>query len=207
MFDTYLINKIKSANYPIAFTGSTVSELSGFPSLDTKIHGYKIKDALTIDFFNNNPFIFYKIFKYLLEFQNVYPNYIHKTLSNLNVNIITENFDGLHQKAGSHNVLELNNNLEYLSCQKCNYKISSKIALLNFNFPNDLSSYIVCPHCQTLLKPTLILLGETINNFNIALNQVYKSDLLLIIGNKLNYSPANSIFTKAKYSNNNILIL
>lgn len=208
MLKDYLINNIKNSKHPIAFTGSMLSVMCGFPDLNQNILEHKLKDALTLDFFSNNVLDFYKIFRYLvMSSTKIEPNYIHRILANMNVHIITDNFDNLHQKAGSHNVIELNNNLEYLLCKKCNYKIKSQLALGTLKSDDELLSTITCPHCHNILKPTLVLVGEEITNFHLAVNEINKSDLLLIIGNDLSSWPSNTIPNKAKRINCNIITL
>ncbi|MGE4214578.1 MAG: Sir2 family NAD-dependent protein deacetylase [Anaerotignaceae bacterium] len=194
-----LKNMVANAKNPVAFTGHTISEISGFPNLQEKFFNYKLNNILTADFFYTNPKVFYKAFMKLLNSTEICPNYIHNILSTLNFTIITENFDSLHQKAGSTNVIELNNNLNYLSCTNCNYVVRSKLALSNITTDEQLLSSITCPSCKSILKPNLVLLGEKINKFHLALNEIYKSDLLLIIGSDLRTWPSNIIPVKSEY--------
>ncbi|GAA0759032.1 SIR2 family NAD-dependent protein deacylase [Clostridium sartagoforme] len=207
MYTYDIKNTIINAKNPVAFTGYKISELSGFPRLQEELNNYTLKDILTVDFFYTNTIIFYKTFIKLLNSPPVFPNYVHNILSKLNFTIITENFDSLHQKAGSSNVIELNNNLKYLSCTQCNYVIESNLVLSNITTDEELLCSVTCPNCKTILKPKLVLLGDNINKFHIALNEIYKSDLFLIIGSNLDFWPANYLPIKAKYVNCPTIIL
>ena len=137
----YNIEKLKelidSHNNIVFFGGAGVSTESGIPDFRSKdglynmIYKYPPEEILSHTFFINNTEEFYKFYKDKLNCLNNKPNPFHKYLTKLEKEnklkvIITQNIDGLHQKAGSTNVLELHSTIYQNHCLKCHKKYSAK---------------------------------------------------------------------------------
>ncbi|QZY56488.1 Sir2 family NAD-dependent protein deacetylase [Crassaminicella profunda] len=202
-----LLEKIKNSRYPVAFTGAGISIPSGVPSFDIKYFNYSLTEILNKNFLEHNPLIFFKVYSKLVEWTNLKPNIVHYTLANLEIPIITQNIDGLHKKAGSKTILELHGNLEYLICSDCNYIIESKKVFYEYIDNFKLKNKIFCPYCHKILKPSLVLFGDNVQNFEKCSNEIYKADLLLIIGNSLKVWPANTLINKAIKNNCEIITI
>ncbi|OQD35996.1 Sir2 family NAD-dependent protein deacetylase [Bacillus toyonensis] len=127
----------------------------------------------------------------LLKWTSFPTNLIHQTLSNLDIPVITESIEGLFSKALHRNVIELNGNLQDLICCNCCYKES-----IVFHTSTVLPKK--CPICSQILRPDIVLLGESIKNFHLASDEIYRADLLLIIGSELKFWPANQLVAKAQ---------
>jgi NAD-dependent deacetylase len=202
-----LFEKIKKSRYTVAFTGAGISIPSGNPSFDTKIDEQNLDTVLNINFFINDTLHFYKIYRKLISWTESEPNIVHKKLKELNIPIITQNIDGLHTKAGSNMVIELHGNLSSLYCKNCSYEINSKEFFYNSYYDESICSHISCPICNSTLRPKLVFFGEPVENLYLALNEIYKADLLLVLGNSLRVWPANRIVEKAKNNNCEVIII
>jgi len=120
-----LITRAKNLS---AFTGAGVSTLSGLKDFRGKNGLYKEKDAARIfdlKYFRHDPSSYYENSKELIyETDHIKPSLVHKVLADLEANkilkdIITQNIDMLHQKAGSSNILEIHGTPVLHHCIKC----------------------------------------------------------------------------------------
>jgi NAD-dependent deacetylase len=108
------------------------------------------------------------------------------------VNVLTQNIDGLHRKAGSSDIIELHGTLQYATCPKCKKKY-------NLAYIND----CVIPRCKKtnakgnvcnfILKPDVVLFGDEVKGYEEALQKAYDADLFLTLGSSLKVYPVNQI--------------
>ena len=100
--------------------------------------------------------------------------------------VITQNIDGLHQKAGSKNVLEIHGSILINYCYKCGKKYDSNYIFESKGVPR-------CT-CKGLVRPGVVLYGEMLPEcFSLARNYIYKADLLIVAGTSLTVEPASSL--------------
>lgn len=101
--------------------------------------------------------------------------------------IITQNIDGLHQKAGSQHVLELHGSIYRNYCEKC-HAFYPESAIFE-------TSGIPTCHCGGIIKPDVVLYGENLNQaiLDKAIHAIKYADLLIIGGTSLNVFPASSL--------------
>jgi NAD-dependent deacetylase len=191
---------IESSNYPVFFTGNSLSSLSGVPSFNEKIFGHRIMEILDANFYIKNRDIFNKALKHIFQWTKLNPSHIHKSIADFGFPTITEAIDGLHQRAGNSNVIELHGNLHSLLCKDC-----KKYTLKESDEHSFKSKSCYCPVCNKSSSTDIVLSGETINNFHIAVNEIYKADLLIILGSDLSQWPANKIVLKAYKSGCTVL--
>lgn len=202
-----LLKKINKSKYTLAITGPEFSFNDKFlKSYEEYFRKKQLRDIFHVKFFNEHPLKFYQIYIDILKtYAILSPTPLHYQLHELGIHIITESIDNLHNQAGSINPVELNGNLNYLFCPQCRYQIQSLIAFADINDFYDLKAKIFCPNCHTVLHPSIVLMGQPINNFNIALNSIYKADLLLVIGAALDTWPINNLLSRAVSENIEIL--
>lgn len=189
---------INESNNIVVFTGAGVSTESGIKDFRSKDGLYNIKykyppeQILSHTFFQNNTEEFYKFYKDKLNCLNNKPNIFHKYLYKLEKYnklkaIITQNIDGLHQKAGSTNVLELHGTIYKNHCLKCNKEYTAEYI---FN-----SNEIVpkCT-CKGIIKPDVVLYEEPLKEQTIkdTIKYISNCDLLIIAGTSLTVYPASS---------------
>ena len=186
---------INESNYIVFFGGAGVSTESGVPdfrSVDgiyNQKYDFPPEVILSHNFFFAKPEEFYKFYFDKLVNPDILPNDCHKKLKELEdigklKAIITQNIDGLHEQAGSKNVITIHGTINKNYCTKCNKE---------YNL-NDMLSFKDLPTCSCggLIKPDVILYGEPLNNDNYmnAIKYISKADTLIVGGTSLNVYPA-----------------
>ena len=202
-----LLNKyIKESNNIVFFGGAGVSTESGikdFRSVDglyNEKYDYPPEEILSHTFFMNNTKEFYKFYKEKLNCLDIKPNICHKYLTKLEKEgklkaIITQNIDGLHQKAKSKNVLELHGTIYKNYCINCGKNYEAKDIFNSKEIPK-------C-NCGGIIKPEVVLYEEPLNDntINKTINYISNADLLIVAGTSLTVYPASSFirFFKGKH--------
>ena len=186
---------INESNYIVFFGGAGVSTESGVPdfrSVDgiyNQKYDFPPEVILSHNFFFTKPKEFYKFYFDKLVYPSIKPNNCHKKLKELEDQgklkaIITQNIDGLHEQAGSKNVITIHGTINKNYCTKCNKE---------YNL-NDMLSFKDLPTCSCggLIKPDVVLYGEPLNNDNYmnAIKYISKADTLIVGGTSLNVYPA-----------------
>lgn len=121
---------IKTSNNIVFFGGAGVSTESNIPDfrstdgLYNQEYAYPPETILSHSFYRRNPEEFFRFYRNKMLFPNAQPNAAHKALARLEKQgklkaVITQNIDGLHQKAGSHEVLELHGSVLRNYCERC----------------------------------------------------------------------------------------
>lgn len=170
----------------VVLTGAGISTPSGIKDFRGENGIYQENqdgmNILTSDYMYDNPEAFYDFYRhYLLINESVRPNLAHEVLSDLEQDgyikaIITQNIDGLHQEAGSKNVIEIHGGPGFY-CTHCLKKYSASQVLNLDNVP-------LCTKCGSLIRPDIVLYGEGYDQFNImsANDAVEHATTLLVIG-------------------------
>ncbi|MFB5613157.1 MAG: NAD-dependent deacetylase [Nitrosarchaeum sp.] len=201
-----IIEKIKNSKKIVFVTGTGISQESGIPTFRGKDGLWRKHDAMklaTIDAFYDNPKLVWEWYNERIK--NIFaaePNLGHKIIAELEnfvkVVVLTQNIDGLHQRAGSTEVLELHGSIVKIKCTVCNFK-------------NEiLSEFINVPplcKCGNILRPDVVWFGEYLPQdvWQQAIIHASKCDVMIIVGTSLVVSPANTLPIYAK-QNNAILI-
>jgi NAD-dependent deacetylase len=190
---------LRPARSAIAFTGAGISVESGIPhfrgegGLWTRFDPYKVAH---IDTFRKDPAQYWT---YSLEHRrpDAQPNPAHRALVDLERRghvraIVTQNTDGLHQKAGSSQVIELHGSSHGVVCLDCETRFPrAEIDQLNREHcPPS------CPSCGgEFLKPTVVLFGEALPEAALreAQTLAMAADVVLIVGSSLQVYPAAGI--------------
>lgn len=186
---------IEESRSIVFFGGAGVSTESGIPdfrSVDGLYHQkfkYPPEVVLSGSFFNAHPEDFYEFFREKLSFSDVKPNAAHHYLAALEQEgklkaIITQNVDGLHQAAGSKNVLELHGTVNRFYCSSCGRKESPQLALATAGVPR-------CD-CGGVIRPDVVLYEEGLDEKLLltALSYLAAADMLIVGGTSLNVYPA-----------------
>lgn len=203
--DFYIAKKlILEAKHTVALTGAGVSTDSGIPDFRSPTSGlwHNFDPAIfTAHFFHEHPDEFYDVGKkFLPTLMNAQPNRIHHYLSKLENSgylqgIVTQNIDGLHQKAGSNRVFELHGNLQRAKCLDCLDIIDASIVLEKINSNENPP---LCDKCGGVLKVDVILFGDPMSlDFQAAIEFVDSTDLFIVLGTSLRVHPANLIPERA----------
>lgn len=193
-----LIDKSKNI---VFFGGAGVSTASGIKDFRGKNGLYK-KNSLNIDgmppeymlssaLFYSKPEIFYDYYRANMNCMNAKPNIVHKYLAKLEnkgklAAVVTQNIDGLHQKAGSHNVLEIHGTIYKNHCIDCDKEYTAEYVFNSDGVPR-------CS-CGGIIKPNVVLYGEMLpESFELATKYIYCADLLIVAGTSLTVEPAASL--------------
>ncbi|KEO84388.1 SIR2 family NAD-dependent protein deacylase [Tumebacillus flagellatus] len=177
---------VEESQTPVAVTGAGISVASGLPTINREWRGVALKDVFTWEMFEDDPARFYQCYReMMLDWRDARPNPAHLALAHGRVRIITQNFDGLHQEAGSRDVLEIHGNLRELICLHCEELYPAHVAEKN-PLPH-------CPTCNHLLKPNIVLVGEEVRHIAVAVDWVGSCDLLLVVGTNLEMDPVRRL--------------
>ena len=188
---------INESDNIVFFGGAGVSTESGIPDFRSKdgLYNQKYKYPpefiLSHTFFMNNPEEFFKFYKEKMNSLKYKPNITHIKLAELEKigklkAIVTQNIDGLHEKAGSKKVLLLHGTIYRNYCMKCNKFYDAKYIFNNKDVPR-------CD-CGGLIKPDVVLYEEGLDDEVVreTIKVISEADLLIIGGTSLAVYPAAS---------------
>lgn len=182
----------------VVLTGAGISQESGiktFRDSDGLWENHRIEDVATFDAWKRNPDLVRAFYNQRRkELYNVEPNEGHKQLLRLeehfNLQIITQNVDDLHERAGCKNVLHLHGELK---------KICSEIDINDIRILDgwELTTEMKDAYGKPL-RPHIVWFGEPVPNIDIAIKLCEKADIMIIIGTSLNVYPAAGLLHYTK---------
>ena len=186
---------IEASDNIVFFGGAGVSTESGIPdfrSVDGLYHQqfeYPPETILSHTFFYQQPDYFYRFYRQKMLPLEAQPNAAHKKLAELEQAgklraVITQNIDGLHQKAGSRNVLELHGSIWRNYCTRCG----------KFYPPEFIRDCAGVPRCDCggVVKPDVVLYEEGLSEdvLHRAVHAISEADVLIVGGTSLTVYPA-----------------
>ena len=187
---------IDESNNIVFFGGAGVSTESGIPDfrsvdgLYNQKYDYPPELILSHDFFFSNTKEFYKFYYDKLINEDILPNDCHKKLKELEDQgklkaIITQNIDGLHEMAGSKNVITLHGSIYRNYCTEC-------IKEYDLDYILKYKNKIPKCECGGIIKPDVVLYSEPLDNNDItnSIKYLSEADTLIIGGTSLTVYPA-----------------
>jgi len=193
MFEPVL-DKLKAAKKIVFVTGAGMSQESGIPTFRGKNGFWKNYDPMkiaTIDAFYENPKLVWEWYEdRRRNIVAAQPNPGHKAIAELerykDVIILTQNIDGLHQRAGSTKVLELHGSIIRIKCTACSFQ------------DYIVSSFDTLPplcKCGKILRPDVVWFGEPLPKdvWSEAILYANSCDVMIIAGTSLLVFPANTL--------------
>lgn len=206
------LSEIINASDNIAFFGGAgVSTESGIPDFrsangiysERTKSNYSPEEILSHSFFMNNTKEFYQFYKGKMLYKDVRPNAAHISLAKLESMgklkaVITQNIDGLHQMAGSKNVLELHGSVHRNYCMRCHRFYDLDYIIRSEDVPR-------CS-CGGIVKPDVVLYEESLDMkvMEDAVSYIENAEVLIIGGTSLSVFPAAGLI---RYYRGNKLIL
>lgn len=193
-----LAELINESQFIVFFGGAGVSTASGIPDFRSATGlynrenktNYSPETMLSYPFMLSHPDEFYAYKRENLHYPDAKPNLAHLALARLEAQrpettIITQNIDGLHQAAGSKNVLELHGSMQRFYCMKCGRDYPASLVWEGQGVPH-------CPACQGMIRPDVVLYGEALNGRVIrqAESAIRRADLMIVGGTSLVVYPA-----------------
>ena len=190
---------IEESRNIVFFGGAGTSTESGIPdfrSADGLYQaesgvGYAPEEVLSRDFFLRHTEAFYQFYRTRMLYPAARPNPAHEALAELERRgnlkaIITQNIDGLHQMAGSRNVLELHGSVHRNYCMQCRtFHPLEAVAESSDPIPR-------CRECGGMLKPDVVLYQESLDTELLlrAVSYIRHADVLIVAGTSLTVQPA-----------------
>lgn len=197
-----LSNLLKGSNKTVVLTGAGISTPSGIP--DFRSPGTGIWEdidpfeVISLTAFRRDPRLFYNwLHPLAVRLEKAVPNPAHTALARIEEMgllkaILTQNIDGLHQKAGSRSVYELHGSLEEMRCPSCGRRMKSELFWEPFLLESALPR---CPDCQAVLKPEIVFFEEMLPQdvWNAAEDLSNDCELFIVLGSSLEVVPANQL--------------
>lgn len=200
---------IAESKQAVFFGGAGVSTQSGIPDfrsedgLYRQQFEYPPETIISRSFFDRNPEYFFRFYREKMLPLGFQPNVTHKVLARLEQEghlaaVVTQNIDGLHQKAGSRTVYELHGSVLRNYCMKCHRFYPAEVV-------RDAKGIPLC-RCGGVIKPDVVLYEEALNEHTLALSvaAIRRADLLIVGGTSLTVYPAAGLL---RYYSGNRLVL
>ncbi len=180
----------------VFFGGAGVSTESGIPDFRSVDGLYNQKydeppeTIISHSYFVRWPEKFFRFYKYKMIYPDALPNDGHRALARLEEQgklrcVITQNIDGLHQKAGSKHVIELHGTTLKNYCMDCGKAFSVDYILAQEGVPH-------CDKCSGIVKPDVVLYEESLHDGDMeeAVSYIRKADMFIVGGTSLTVYPA-----------------
>jgi NAD-dependent deacetylase len=197
----FAADAIRAADSVVAMTGAGVSTASGIPDFRSEDGVWAEYDPMDfhISRFEADPEGFWTERVEMVEDlfgDDFQPNPAHEALATLQQEghldgLITQNIDGLHQEAGSEEVIEVHGNGQRVACYDCDRTFEADGV---FDRVRAGAVPPRCPNCDGLLKPDVVLFGEELPEYPLfrAQSLAERADLFLVVGSSLTVQPAAS---------------
>jgi len=185
----------------VVLTGAGVSAESGVPTFrgkDGLWRQYRATDLATPEAFMRDPQLVWEFYNWRRELlAPLHPNAAHVALAEIEKRkpqflLVTQNIDGLHQAAGSRNVLELHGNIWRVRCTSCQKVVENRTV--------PLLEPPACSSCGAMLRPHVVWFGEALDAaiLEIAFEALQTCHMMMIIGTSALVQPAASMGVHAK---------
>ncbi|MDR1733374.1 MAG: NAD-dependent protein deacylase [Oscillospiraceae bacterium] len=193
-----LVRLIRNSTDTVFFGGAGVSTESGIPDFRSEkglyaaqsVYGHVPEELLSHTFFLRDPETFFRYYKGSLLYPDAKPNACHRALAALEQQgrlsaVITQNIDGLHQKAGSKTVWELHGSNERHYCMHCGAKYTLADVMAQEGVP-------LCRFCGGIIRPDVVLYEENLDRavMSGAIRALDSANLLIVAGTSLAVYPA-----------------
>ena len=200
--DSRLREIIEDSGNIVFFGGAGVSTESNIPDFRSEKGLYSAQqqfgrspeEMLSHSFFVTHTETFFDYYKNNLIYRDAQPNKAHLALAALEKEgklraVITQNIDGLHQKAGSKKVYELHGSVNRNYCMDCGAAYDTDFIMDEANCKNGVP---ICPKCGGIIKPDVVLYEEVLDENCLAgaINAIEQADVLIIGGTSLVVYPA-----------------
>ena len=203
---------IDTSKNTVLFTGAGISCPSGIPDFRSadglygeKGGGYSPEQIISHSFFVAHPKEFYEFYKSKMVYPKAKPNAAHRYFAKLEEEgklsaIVTQNIDGLHQAAGSRNVLEFHGSVHRNHCMRCG-------KFFDVNYVMNSSGAPKCDKCGGLVKPDVVLYEEGIDAdvFEKSVAAIENAQTVIVVGTSLAVYPAAGLLTG--FSGENLVLV
>jgi NAD-dependent deacetylase len=192
-----LAELIRESQPCVVLTGAGISTESGIPdfrSAEGIWARYDPAEVAHIDALRRDPARVWEFYALRLDaLSRAEPNEGHRALAELEERglvraVVTQNIDGLHQRAGSREVVEVHGSVREAECIHCGVRVPMEDAVASLPLPP-------CPECGEILKPGVVMFGELLPAQAIARAQALAAEagLLLVVGSSLEVQPVAAL--------------
>jgi len=206
---------LSEANRAVAFTGAGISTESGIPDFRSPGGVWATNQPVYFDDFVASAHARYEYWRQKAishrDFVSSVPNAGHRVLAKWELDgrlkaVVTQNIDGLHQDAGSENVLELHGTARFVSCLDCQARFDADPMVKQFE---DDDTVPPCPECQGMLKHATVSFGQQLpaDVLENAIRLSENADVFLAMGSSLVVEPAASLPRLAKQHGAKLVII
>lgn len=183
-------------------TGAGISAESGlatFRSSNGLWNNHRVEDVASVEGFQRNPALVHDFYNNLkLEIQQAKPNAAHLAITKLQqeypaeINVITQNVDTLHEKAGNQNVYHIHGQINQAVCLNCGHVLETF---------GDVDTETACPNCHIMgmMKPNIVFFGENLLCMDKVDDILRQCDLFISVGTSGVVYPAAGFVQIAKY--------
>ena len=195
---------IQDSRHIVFFGGAGVSTESGIPDFrskdglynqhDVQFDAYSPEYLLSHDCVYRNSKVFFEFYRQKMDTRHIKPNITHYKLAEMEQKgrldcVVTQNIDGLHQKAGSRVVYEIHGTTQRNYCVKCGKNVSA-----DFIFEST-DPIPLCPYCGGMIRPDVTMYGESLPDeaWDGAMRCISKADMFIIGGTSLTVYPAANL--------------
>ena len=206
-----LADWVAEARRIVFFGGAGVSTESGIPDFRgvDGLYSQKFSDPpemiISHSYYLRKPKVFFEFYRTRMLYPDAQPNIAHIRLAQWEregklLAVVTQNIDGLHQKAGSRAVYELHGSVHRNTCQRCGARYTLEEFLTLGEVP-------VCRVCGGRVKPDVVLYEEPLDHATIegALDAIRRADLLIVAGTSLTVYPAAAFLDE--YPGNRLVLI
>ena len=168
----------------IVFSGAGISQESGIPTFEERPD---LREVLTLDVWEQDPASVWQIvWDMFRSVEMAKPNPAHCAISEAQWYVVTQNIDGLHQRAGtrSGDILELHGDLRYAHCVQCGDE--SQLAFMHQRAIPKCS-------CGSIYKPNVVLYQEPVTRWRYVANLLNQACGVLVVGTSLTVNPASAL--------------
>jgi NAD-dependent deacetylase len=210
------VDLILQARRPVALTGAGISTPSGIPDFRSPGTGlwqrFDPMEVASLSAFRSQPERFYVWIRPLLRtILEAIPNPAHVALATLEVagrlvGVVTQNIDGLHQRAGSERVIEVHGNMRQATCVSCFRHFATEPFIAPLLETGEIPH---CSACGSVLKPDVILFEEQLpaDALDEANELMAGTDLLIVVGSSLDVMPASLLPIQALNEGAGLIIM
>lgn len=212
----HAISLIQASHSIVALTGAGISTASGIPDFRSPStglwEGVDPLEVASLAAFRQDARPFYQWLRPLAQqLRQAQPNPAHFALAQMEAAglltaVITQNIDLLHSKAGSQTVYEVHGHIRQATCLGCHHTVDGTQTITQFLETDQIPR---CPRCGHVLKPDVILFGESLPSQLLYQAQLHAQacDLMIVAGSSLEVSPINELPWLAKQAGARVIFI
>jgi NAD-dependent deacetylase len=205
---------VSGSRQTVVVTGAGISTEAGIPDfrgpdgIYRKLGEERVMNIINIEAFHKNPRQFYEFHRQHFKHVDVEPSHAHRILALMEKQglvraVVTQNIDGLHEKASSKNVIAVHGNAGRFLCTR-----PGCARVYDAGYVERFTDIVpTCETCGGVLKPDVVLFGEPIQHHRQALEAILGASLVIVIGSSLQVYPLAGFVKEYAYHSGSLIII